>query len=194
MVEVKGKSSPTIFRIKVALQGPIPDRPEPSRDGEDPCSGVSGLECSGEQLLLFLPLLPVVLTSRWTPNPEAPHGSWCSGTPAAATAPLESVSPTQSFTMVPEWPSLQCLFFQGYFKHISSFFLVFNSSFQIECYLYSLPIVVKSSLTSFILPLTFQFVTLQFSLVCSFWLWNSHCWAEKPTIIMFPFLFLIIFP
>ena len=60
------------------------------------------------------------------------------------------------------------LFFQGYFKHTSSFLLVFNSSFQIECYLYPLPIVVKSYLISFILPLSFQFVTLQFSLFCSF--------------------------
>ena len=65
--------------------------------------------------LLFLPLFPVVLTPQWTPNPEAPRGGWCSGTPAAATAPLESVSPTQSFTMVPEWPSLQCPILSGLF-------------------------------------------------------------------------------
>lgn len=82
--------------------------------------------------------------------------------------PLSLSHPLSHLPWYPNGHRCNVLFFQGYFKHISSFFLVFNSSFQIECYLYSLPIVVKSSLTSFILPLTFQSVTLQFSLVCSF--------------------------
>lgn len=116
----------------------------------------------------FLPLFPVVLTPHWTPNPEASRGGWCSGAQQQPSLPLSLSHPLSHLPWYPNGHRCNVLFFQGYFKHISLFLLVLNSSFQTECYVHSLPIVVKSYLTSFILPLPFQFVTLQFSLFCSF--------------------------
>lgn len=167
-MEVKGKSSPINFLELGCPAGPYSDRPRNLPGWGRSMFRVSGLECSG-QLFSSSHCCQWVLAYGGPPNPEAPGGSWCSGFNLAATALLESVSPTPVIYHGTRMAIVAMSYsFRAILNIFHSFFLVFNSSFQIECYLLFTSYCGKE-FSHILYPSSyFQSVTLQFSLVCSF--------------------------